>query len=299
MRNWRRFFTLLIAVMLIGCTTQPVAQQTFVLVDATPAQRVTLEITLQNARDQHGARRDGTLSITSLNDGQQIMTHITTTDSVAPVWLASANDSAVFVTENQERRVIDGQCTRDASGFPPVSMRDMLGPLQGFVRQNDTLQSTQGGPAWSRFTAQAMTNSQGVLTSMTGQGQGKVLLPGGDVITADITWQYTTDAYPVTIVAPTMRCESQAFDDLSFPAVFGTSTSMGGALLFSASGSLASFRDALVAHWQDDGFTPVISAEQSQAVTIEIIVAERQIIRAFLVQSSNQRVDITVIQIAP
>jgi uncharacterized lipoprotein YmbA len=54
MRNWYRFVLLLITIVLTGCGTQPVAQQTFILADATSAQRVTLEITLQNALDQMG-----------------------------------------------------------------------------------------------------------------------------------------------------------------------------------------------------------------------------------------------------
>lgn len=298
MRNWYRFVLLLITIVLTGCGTQPVAQQTFILADATSAQRVTLEMTLQNALDQNGGRRDGTLSMTAMNDGQVQMMHITATDAVAPIWLAAVDTNAVFITENQERRVIDGQCTRDAGGFPPVSIRDILGPLQGFAFERGAWQSTQGGDAWSVFDAQAVTDNRGMLTKMDGQGRGKVLLPGGDVITADITWQYTTDAYPVTIVVPPMRCESQAFDDLSFPVEFGTSTSMGGALLFSASGSLELFRDALIDHWQNAGLNPVIRDQNQQSAIIEV-TTETQIVRAFLVQVSAQRVDITVIQIAP
>lgn len=298
MHNWRRFFVSVITIILTGCMAQPAIVQTFMLSDASPSQRVTLEITLQNARDQDGSPRDGTLSITSLNDGQRNMMHITATEAVAPVWLATINGNAVFVTENQVRRVIDGNCTRDAGGFPPVSIRDILGPLQGFARQNDTWQSTQGGPAWNTFIAQAVTDSHVELTGMTGQGQGKVLLPGGDVITADMTWRYTTDIYPATIVTPTLRCESAGFDDLSFPAAFGTSTSMGGALLFSASGSLESLRDALIKHWQLAGLKPVIRDENPQSATIEIST-KQQIVRVFLVQLSHQRVDVTVIRIQP
>lgn len=298
MGKWRRLVIFLIVVMLAGCTAQPVAQQTFVLGDAPPGQRITLEMTLRNARDQNGILRNGTLSITSLNDGQRSMVHVTTTDAVAPVWLATVDNNAVFVTENQERRVVDGQCTRDAIGFPPVSMRDLLGPLHGFGQQNDVWQSRQGGAAWNDFDAQAVTDTQGVLASMTGQGRGKVLLPGGDVITADVTWRYTTDIYPVTIVVPTTRCESQEFDDISFPESFGASTSMGSALLFSTKGTTTSLRDSLMQHWQNNGLMPIIRDENQQSVTLEVTI-KSQIVRAFLVQISDQRVDITVIRIAP
>ncbi|MFZ9858307.1 MAG: hypothetical protein ACO3F2_08260 [Roseiflexaceae bacterium] len=289
---------ILVLVLLTGCASQPTTQQTFILTDAQPLQRVTFQMTLSNAHDQNGTRRDGTLSVTSMNDGQRHMLHMTATDTVAPVWLKSVDDNAVFVTENQERRIIAGECTRDASGFPPVSMRDILGPLQGFAPQNDTWQSTQGGPAWSAFTAQAVTDSQVALTSMTGQGQGKVLLPGGDVITADITWIYLTESYPVTIAVPSVRCESQGFDGISFPSEFGVSSSMGGALLFTVVGTLPSIRDTLISHWQNSGFAPIISDENQQSVIIEIVTDSQQI-RAFLVQKSNQTIDITIIRIEP
>jgi hypothetical protein len=298
MNNWHRLVIYLIAVMLAGCTAQPVAQQTFVLGDAPLGQRVMLEITLRNARDQNGILRNGTLSVTSLNDGQRSMIHVTTTDAVAPVWLTTVYNNAVFVTENQERRVVDGQCTRDASGFPPVSIRDMLGPLHGFTQQNDTWASRQGGAAWISFDAQAITDMHGILASMTGAGRGKVLLPGGDVITADVTWRYTTEAYPVTVVAPTTRCESQEFDDISFPESFGASTSMGSALLFSVQGTIVSLRDTLMQHWQNNGLMPIIRDQNQQSVTLEVTI-HSYIVRAFLVQTSDQRVDITVIRITP
>ena len=73
---------------------------------------------------------------------------------------------------------------------------------------------------------------------------------------------------------------------------------MGGALLFSASGSLELFRDALIEHWQNAGLEPVIRDQNQQSTIIEV-TTETQIVRAFLVQVSAQRVDITVIQIAP
>lgn len=297
MHSWRAACIGLLLIVLVACTAAPAVQETFILADAQPSQRVTLEVTLSDARDQNGVRRDGTLSITSINDGQLRMVHITSTDAVAPIWLTTVENNAVFVATDQERRVVDGTCTRDASGFPPVSIRDIFGPLQGFQRQGDIWQSTQGGTAWSEFSAQAVTTTQHMLTQMTGHGRGKVLLPGGDVISADMTWRYMIDAYPVTVVAPEARCESQGFTGISFPEAFGTSTSMGGALLFRTAGTLTSLRDALMTHWQRSGLEPAIRAENQQSITIEVVI-DAHIVRAFLVHASTDAVDITVIRIA-
>jgi hypothetical protein len=43
---------------------------------------------------------------------------------------------------------------------------------------------------------------------------------------------------------------------------------------------------------------PIIRDENQQSVTLEVTI-KSQIVRAFLVQISDQRVDITVIRIAP
>jgi hypothetical protein len=297
MHNPRVYWLLFIIVLLTGCA-QPDTQQTFILADAQPPQRVTLIITLQNARDQNGALRDGTLAITSLNDGQRSMLQITTTGTVAPIWLTSVDNNAVFVTANQTRRIVDGTCTRDAGGFPPVSIRDILGPLQGFISETNTvLRSTQGGAAWQRFDAEAYVDDQGALTRLNGQGQGKVLLPGGDVITADMEWDYVVEAYPVMVVIPSQQCEAVGFSQISFPTAFGTATTMGGALLFTYTDTLEQTQDVLLQHWQSLGLSPQITDQNQQSVIIELTV-QQQRIRAFLVQSTPQTTAITVISIA-
>ncbi len=280
-----------------GCAAEP-PSHTVLLNDAAHRQRITLALELIDARDQNAMRRDGTLTLTSLNDGQQQMLHIVATGDTAPIWLRNVDNQMVFITDQNIRRIVDGPCTRDASGLPPVSIRDVLGPLQGF-RQNDTIwSSTHGGAAWTTFTAHARINAQNAVTQMDGRGQGKVLLPSGDVITATMTWKYMVDAYPVTIVAPTRHCETQAFDDISFPAALGTSSAMGGALVFSSNGSLIVLRDALRTHWEAQGFKPIIRDENAQSVTIEI-ANDTDIIRAFLVETQPQIVDITVIRVIP
>jgi hypothetical protein len=296
MHNPRVYWLLFIIVLLTGCA-QPATQQTFVLADAQPPQRVTLIITLQNARDQNGASRDGTLAITSLNDGQRSMLQITTTGTVAPIWLKTVDNNAVFVTANQTRRIVDGTCTRDAGGFPPVSIRDILGPLQGFGSHGAGLRSTQGGAAWQRFDAEAYVDEQGALTRLQGQGQGKMLLPGGDVITADMEWDYVVELYPVMVVMPSQQCETVGFSQISFPTAFGTATTMGGALLFTYTDTLEQTQDVLLQHWQSLGLSPQITDQNQQSVTIDISI-QKQVIRAFLVQSSPQTTAITVITVS-
>lgn len=297
MRSAQVWLLLLMVMMLCGCA-QPATQQIFVLADAQPPQRVSLFITLQNARDQNGAPRDGTLAITSLHDGQQQVTQIAATGAVAPVWLTTVDNNAVFVTANQTRRIIDGTCSRDAGGFPPVSMRDLLGPLNGFVPYGDTLRSTQGGAAWQKFAAEASVDDQGALTRLHGQGQGKILLPGGDVIRADIEWDYIVESYPVMVAVPSQQCEAVGFNHITFPTTFGTATTMGGALLFVYAGTLAETQDALMQHWQSNGLAPQLTDQQPQSVIVDVAV-HAQIIRAFLVQSDSDTTAITVITITP
>lgn len=297
MRSAHLYWFLFIIVLLTGCT-QPATQQTFILADAQPPQRVTLIITLQNARDQNGIPRDGTLAITSLNDGQQSMLQITATGAVAPVWLNAVDNTAVFVTANQTRRIVDGTCTRDAGGFPPVSIRDILGPLQGFAQNGDILRSTQGGATWQRFDAEAYVDDQGALTRLKGQGQGKVLLPGGDVITADMQWDYMVESYPVMVVIPSQQCEAAGFNQISFPTAFGTATTMGGALLFTHADTLEQTQDTLINHWLSLGLSPQVTDQNQQSVTIDVSI-QKQVIRAFLVQSSPQTTAITVITVSP
>ncbi len=296
MRNSRLYWLLFIIVMLTGCA-KPATQQTFVLADAQPPQRVTLIITLQNARDQNGTPRDGTLAITSLNDGQQSMLQITATGAVAPVWLSTVDNTAVFVTANQTRRIVDGTCTRDAGGFPPVSIRDILGPLQGFAPNEEMLRSTHGGAAWQRFDAEAYVDDQGALTRLKGQGQGKMLLPGGDVITADMQWEYVVESYPVMVVIPSQQCEAAGFNHISFPTAFGTATTMGGALLFTHADTLEQTQNTLINHWQSLGLSPQVTNQNQQSVTIDVTI-QKQVIRAFLVQSSPQTTAITVITVS-
>jgi hypothetical protein len=297
MRNTHVVGALFIVLMLLsGCTSQPSAQQTFSLADAQPAQRVTLQITLQNAHDQNGQPRDGTLAITSINDGQRSMHHLIATGNTAPIWLASVDNQAVFVTANQERRVIDGACTRDASGFPPVSIRDLLGPLQGFGQTAERWYSNYGGVAWQRFEANAHVDTHGILHAMKGQGQGKILLPGGDVITATIQWDYIVESYPVAIETPQTRCEAEGFTQISFPSAFGNATTMAGALLFTYTATLTHARDSLTSHWQSLGLSPTIIDQNQQSVTIEVTI-QQQTVRAFLVQTNPQTIAITVIDI--
>lgn len=296
MHSTRMYLLLLAIVVLCGCV-QPATQQTFVLADAQPPQRVTLIITLQNARDQNGAPRDGTISITSLHDGQRIMLQIVTTGDVAPAWLKTADNNAVFVTENNTRRLIDGSCTRDASGFPPVSIRDFFGPLQGFTSEGDNIfRSTQGGVAWQQFDAQATIDTQGALQQLQGQGRGKVLLPGGDVITANVEWDYVVEAYPVMVTMPSQQCEANTFSHISFPTSFGSSTTMGGALLFVHADTLAQTQNTLMQHWRGLGLSPQMTDQNQQSVIIEVTV-HAQPIRVFLVQSTPHTTAITVIPI--
>lgn len=283
-------------LLLANCTPR-IETPALILTDAGAGQRTTLTITLQNARDQENISRDGTLTLTSINDGQRQMMQIVATGRTAPLWLTTVDGHAVFVTADDERRIVDTTCTRDASGFPPVSMRDILGPLHGFTRTDEQLQSTQGGVAWERFVADARTNADGTVTHMNGQGRGKLLLPGSDVIRADMTWTYAVEAYPVAIVYPQQHCEAIVFAELSFPADIETLTTMGSALLLRSKYAQPQTRDILINHWQSLGLHPRIQDQNDQSTTLELPLAT-QLIRIFLVQS-DQFTDITVIRVTP
>lgn len=280
---------------LTSCTSSA-PTQTFMLSEAQPNQRVILTITLTDAYDQDGVSRNGTVTLTSTNDGAYQLMHITATNESAPLWLQNNANQAIFVTHNQTRRVIDSACTRDARGLPLVSLRDIMGPLQGFRQQFNQWQSNQGGVAWQQFEAVAHTDAQNALIDLNGTGRGKVLMPGGDVITAQITWSYTVTPSFESLSVPTRQCEAQEFDDIPFPSEFGTPSSMGGALLFSIAEPLVATRELLLSHWQINGFEPIIYDSNVQSAVIEI-ANEGSAIRAFLVQTTPHSTDITVIHV--
>ena len=286
------------AYMIVSCGSTTIPSRTFILTDAMAQQRVTFQLTMTNAVDQAGVDRTGQLVFTSIHDGTHRMLHVQANGATAPIWLQSIDNQAVFVMNDQSRHIIDGSCTRDAIGFPPIALRDILGPLQGFVLDDTRWQSTRGGDSWQRFVADAQTDAQDSLTSMHGEGRGKLLLPGGDVITADISWAYEVEPYPVTLVVPDTSCEALAFQQISFPDEFGISTTMSGALLFQSPYPLIATQNKLMKYWQSAGLAPTISQQNDLSSIIEINQST-DVVRVFLTQTQTNTTDITVIQLAP
>ncbi len=286
-------------VWLSSCSATPPAPdgQRLVLTDDAPNFRYTLIVTTRNASDESGAPRNGTLTIVTTNTPTGQRQDISTTNQLTPNWLIPFAGHISIATQASERWLIADDCRRDANVLPMIVMREVLGPLPGFVASDNQLFSQNGAPIWQSWAASALPDAAGAIQSATGHGTGKIFIPGGEVISGDISWDYQRiPAPPMTI--PSQHCNDVILDTLTLPPTWINRRMYGGALLAESpqapAHSATDLRDTLVTNgWQittlDTHATPIVIQASSQSDTIHV----------FIVSNQNNGSDITIITVTP
>jgi len=287
------------AVWLSSCSATPPAAsgQRLVLTDDAPNFRYTLSVTTRNAHDESGTPRDGTLTIVTTNTPASQRQDISTTGQLTPNWLIPFASQVSIATQTTERWLIAADCRRDAGVLPMISMREVLGPLPGFVRSDNQLFSQDGAPLWQSWAASALPDATGAIQSATGHGTGKIFIPGGEVISGDISWDYQRiPAPPMTI--PSQHCNDVVLDTITLPPTWTNRRMYGGAFLAESpqapARSATDLRDTLnTSGWKittlDTHTTPIVIQASSQHDTI----------RVFVVSNQNSGSDITIIAVTP
>ena len=284
-------------VWLCSCSTTPPSGQQIVLRDDASNFRYTLAITTRNAYDESGSPRDGTLTVVTTNTPTGQLQNISTTDQLTPNWLRPFAGHISIATQGTERWVVVDDCRRDAGVLPMVSMRDILGPLPGFVKSDTQLFSKNGAPLWQSWAASAIPDTTGAIQSATGHGTGKIFIPGGEVISGDISWDYQRIPTP-TLTIPTKPCNDVILDTLTLPPTWTNRRMYGGALLAESASlptrSATDLRDTLSTNgWQtttlDTHITPIVMDASSNHATI----------RVFFGSNQNNGSDITIIAMTP
>lgn len=278
----------------VACsTTTPADTLRLIITDDRPDILHTLTVTINDATTSGGQRVAGRIVIDSRYHVDTRLIRIASTGSVIPRWLVPFGGTLTIVTTPTDTWQIDNSCSRDGSMLPPIALRDVLGPMTGFVRDGDGLSSRIGGASWQRFTAQAKRDSTGQVTDMTGSGYGKILIPGGDVLTGDITWQYETaaDASPITIPP---RCSDTVFAALPLPAQWQNRRPYGGAVLAESSQPLATAATDLVTFLATNGWEASVTQSDAQQVVIDATL-HSDTVRLFLVSNPQSGVDLTMI----
>jgi hypothetical protein len=212
---------------------------------------------------------------------------------VTPNWLIPFGGRIAVMTTPTHTWQLDGDCLRDGSMLPTISMRDVLGPLTGFAADGTRWTSTTGGAAWQQFAARAQRSSNGAVTAMSGHGIGKILLPGGVVVRGDVTWEYTTQTHPAPDVLPS-RCADVIFADLPLPDSWYNRRPYGGAFLAENDMPLARATSELVAFLPAHGWDAHISQRSNQSIVIQASRAD-ETIQLFLVSNTNDGVELTAI----
>lgn len=286
-------------VWLSSCSATPPATsgQRLVLTDDAPNFRYTLSVTTRNASDESGAPRDGTLTIVTTNTPTGQRQDISITDQLTPNWLIPFAGQVSIATQTTERWLIADDCRRDAGVLPIISMRELLGPLPGFVRSDNQLFSQDGAPLWQSWTASALPDATGAIQSATGHGTGKMFIPGGEVISGDISWDYQRIPAP-SMTIPSQHCNDVVLDTLTLPPTWSNRRMYGGAFLAESpqapARSATDLRDTLRSNgWKittlDTHTTPIVIQASSQHDTI----------RVFVVSNQNSGSDITIIAVTP
>jgi len=129
-----RFFSIILVFvsLLTACATTPVTRT--VVLDSAPTGVHQLTITTANAVDTQAQPRNGTYQLTVSTDATTTLLNVQATGTLLPTWLAAVDGQATFVVRSNQRHVIDGDCLRDAIGFPPITMRDLLRSSARFHR---------------------------------------------------------------------------------------------------------------------------------------------------------------------
>jgi hypothetical protein len=222
---------------------------------------------------------------------------ISTTDQLTPNWLIPFAGQVSIATQTTERWLIADDCRRDAGVLPIISMRELLGPLPGFVRSDNQLFSQDGAPLWQSWTASALPDATGAIQSATGHGTGKMFIPGGEVISGDISWDYQRIPAP-SMTIPSQHCNDVVLDTLTLPPTWSNRRMYGGAFLAESpqapARSATDLRDTLRSNgWKittlDTHTTPIVIQASSQHDTI----------RVFVVSNQNSGSDITIIAVTP
>ena len=284
---------------LSSCSATPPATggQRLVLTDDAPNFRYTLTVTTRNASDESGTPRNGTLTIVTTNSPAGQRQDISTTDQLTPNWLIPFAGQVSIATQTTERWLIADDCRRDAGVLPLISMRDLLGPLPGFVRSDNQLFSQDGAPLWQSWAASALPDATGAIQSATGHGTGKIFIPGGEVISGAISWDYQRIPAP-SMTIPSQHCNDVVLDTLTLPPTWTNRRMYGGAFLAESpqapARSATDLRDTLNNNgWKittlDTHTTPIVIQASSQHDTI----------RVFVVSNQNSGSDITIIAVTP
>lgn len=294
-----RFFSIILVFvsLLTACATTPVTRT--VVLDSAPTGVHQLTITTTNAVDTQAQPRNGTYQLTVSTDATTTLLNVQATGTLLPTWLAAVDGQATFVVRANQRHVIDGDCLRDASGFPPITMRDLIGPMHDFTAQAqpDQWQSTGGGAGWQRFQATAIIIDQQV-RSLQGTGTGRILLPWSEVIRGDISWAYTYQSTTPPLVAPTQLCMGTLLDTLPFPPEWVNRRYYAGALLLDAPTAPAPAVATALPLLHAQGWQTTQDTTSNQQMTLTLQRAS-ETIHLFVVSNQTGGSDITVISANP
>lgn len=254
----------------------------------------TLDITIQDAENGDGEQVSGHLVLTSTDTGDQHMMQLRSTGTITPNWLLPFGGSVTTLTTATQTWIHDGDCVRDGSMVPVITLRDILGPLSGFQAEGEAWVSRSGGAPWQQFVAHAQRDSHGAVTAMTGRGFGKILLPGGSVINGHMTWEYTTTQ--VTLVPSTLpaRCNDVLFADFPLPASWSNRRPYGGAFLAESELSLARAANELLTFLPAHGWDAQLTQRDQQSIVIQASHTH-ETIRLFLVSNEQSGVELTMI----
>ena len=253
----------------------------------------TLTLTVRDATNSAGQSVSGELHITTRRQGDFSQQRIISRGTMTPNWLIPFSGTLNTITTPTHTWQYDDGCVRDGSMLPTISMRDILGPLSGFSMDGDVLTSNTGGATWQQFSAQAQRDAQGQLTSMMGRGRGKILLPGSEVITGDVVWQYQTYRDATAIVLPP-RCSDAIYAEIPLPAHWQNRRPYGGALLAESTTPLATAAPELATFLATNGWqSNVIQADTT--VVILQASSRQDTVRLFLVSNQQNGVDLTLI----
>ena len=293
----RRILQLCIMTVLwwwcVGCTSTPDTTLRLSITGDSRDILHTLTITVSDATTSSGQAVAGRIVITRRQHADTNQYTIASTGTVTPRWLTPFGGTLTVVTTPTATWQIDAGCARDASMLPTIAMHDVLGPLTGFDGDGELLTSRVGGSSWQQFDAQAQHDRTGQLTAMTGSGYGKILLPGGDVITGAVSWQYETDADARPITIPP-RCSDAVYAALPLPAHWQNRRPYGGALLAETQLPLTQAARELVTSLATNGWDASVTQSDAQQVVIDATTITDSV-RLFLVPNTQGGVDLTVI----
>lgn len=294
-----RFFTFILTLigLLTACSASPPTRTITLDADLPGVHRLT--ITTANAVDTQAQPRNGTYQLTVSADATTTLLHVQATGTLLPNWLAAVDGQATFVVRSNQRQVIDGDCLRDASGFPPITMRDIFGPLHDFIAQSDPdrWQSTSGGAGWQRFVASATITDQ-QLHNLQGTGTGRILLPWSEVIQGDISWVYDYQPTTPPLVPPTQMCMGTLLDTLPFPSEWVNRRYYAGALLLDAPNPPSPAVATALPLIQAAGWQTSQDTRGDQQITLTLTRAN-ETIHLFVVSNQTGGSDITVISANP